>query len=39
MYRYTHKNTQVVTSLQTSFDKSVPSCQQDVFALLVPSLS
>ena len=39
---YTRKNAQVVTSLQTSCNKSVhklsTSCQQVVFGLLVPSL-
>jgi hypothetical protein len=37
--RYTRKNTQVVTSLQQTCSNAVPTtCQQDVFALLVPSL-
>jgi hypothetical protein len=38
--KYTRKNTQVVTKLrQTTCSSPVPTtCQQDVFALLVPSL-
>jgi hypothetical protein len=36
---YTHKNAQVVTNLQQTCSNAVPTtCQQDVFALLVPSL-
>ena len=36
---YTRKNAQVVTNLQQSCSNAVPTtCQQDVFALLVPSL-
>ena len=39
MSYYTRKNPQVVTSLQTSCNFSLfTSCQQVVFALLVPSL-
>ena len=37
--RYTRKNAQVVTNLQQTCSNAVPTtCQQDVFALLVPSL-
>jgi hypothetical protein len=37
--RYTRKNAQVVTNLQQICSNAVPTtCQQDVFALLVPSL-
>ena len=37
--KYTRKNTQVVTNLQQTCSNAVPTtCQQDVFALLVPSL-
>jgi hypothetical protein len=37
--RYTRKNAQVVTSLQQTCSNAVPkTCQQDVFALLVPSM-
>ena len=36
---YTRKNAQVVTNLQQTCSNAVPTtCQQDVFALLVPSL-
>jgi hypothetical protein len=36
---YTRKNAQVVTNLQRTCSNAVPTtCQQDVFALLVPSL-
>jgi hypothetical protein len=36
---HTHKNAQVVTNLQQTGSNAVPTtCQQDVFALLVPSL-
>jgi hypothetical protein len=36
---YTGKNAQVVTNLQQTCSNAVPTtCQQDVFALLVPSL-
>jgi hypothetical protein len=36
---YTRKNAQVVTNLQQGCSNAVPTtCQQDVFALLVPSL-
>ena len=36
---YTRKNAQVVTNLQQTCRGAVPTtCQQDVFALLVPSL-
>jgi hypothetical protein len=37
---YTRKNARVVTNLQQTCSNAVPttSCQQDVFALLVPSL-
>jgi hypothetical protein len=36
---YTRKNAQVVTNLQQICSNAVPTtCQQDVFALLVPSL-
>ena len=36
---YTPKNTQVVKNLQQTCSNAVPTtCQQDVFALLVPSL-
>jgi arsenate reductase-like glutaredoxin family protein len=36
---YTSKNAQVVTNLQQTCSNAVPTtCQQDVFALLVPSL-
>ena len=39
-HAYTRKNTQVVTNLQQTCSNAVPTtCQQDVFALLVPSLS
>jgi hypothetical protein len=35
----TRKNAQVVTNLQKTFSNAVPTtCQQDVFALFVPSL-
>jgi hypothetical protein len=38
-FRYTRKNAQVVTNLQQTCSNAVPTtCQQDVFALLVPSL-
>jgi hypothetical protein len=38
-YNYTRKNAQVVTNLQQTCRNAVPTtCQQDVFALLVPSL-
>jgi hypothetical protein len=38
-YLQTYKNTQVVTKLQQTCSNAVPTtCQQDVFALLVPSL-
>jgi BTB/POZ domain-containing protein 7 len=37
--KYTRKNAQVVTNLQQTCSNAVPTtCQQDVFALLVPSL-
>ena len=38
--RYTRKNAQVVTNLQQTSSNIVPltTCQQDVFALLIPSL-
>jgi hypothetical protein len=37
---HTRKNAQVVTNLQQTCTNAVPTtCQQDVFALLVPSLS
>jgi hypothetical protein len=37
--RYTRKNAQVVTNLQQTCSNAVPTtCQQGVFALLVPSL-
>ena len=37
--KFTHKNAQVVTDLQQTCSNSVSTtCQQDVFALLVPSL-
>jgi hypothetical protein len=37
--RYTRENAQVVTNLQQTCSNAVPTtCQQDVFALLVPSL-
>jgi hypothetical protein len=36
---YTRKNAQVATNLQQTCSNAVPTtCQQDVFALLVPSL-
>jgi hypothetical protein len=36
---YTRKNAQVVTNLQQTCSNAVPTtCQQDVFALLVPSV-
>ena len=36
---YTRKNAQVVTNLQQTCSNAVPTtCQQDVFARLVPSL-
>jgi hypothetical protein len=36
---YTRKNAQVVTNLQQTCSNTVPTtCQQDMFALLVPSL-
>jgi hypothetical protein len=36
---YIRKNAQVVTNLQQTCNKVVPTtCQQDVFALLVPNL-
>jgi hypothetical protein len=36
---YTRKNAQVVTNVQKTCSNAVPTtCQQDVFALLVPSL-
>jgi hypothetical protein len=36
---YPRKNAQVVTNLQQTCSNDVPTtCQQDVFALLVPSL-
>jgi hypothetical protein len=36
---YTRKNAQIVTNLQQTCSNAVPTtCQQDVFALLVPSL-
>jgi hypothetical protein len=36
---YTRKNAQVVTNLQQTCSNAVPTtCQQDVFALLVPRL-
>jgi hypothetical protein len=36
---YKSKNAQVVTNLQQTCNNAVPTtCQQDVFALLVPSL-
>jgi hypothetical protein len=36
---YTYKYAQVVTNLQQTCSNAVPTtCQQDVFALLVPSL-
>jgi hypothetical protein len=36
---YSRKNAQVVTNLQQTCSNAVPTtCQQDVFALLVPSL-
>jgi hypothetical protein len=36
---YTRKNAQVATNLQQTCSDAVPTtCQQDVFALLVPSL-
>jgi hypothetical protein len=36
---YTRKNAQVVTNLQQTCSNAVATtCQQDVFALLVPSL-
>jgi hypothetical protein len=36
---YTRKNAQVVTNPQQTCGNAVPTtCQQDVFALLVPSL-
>ena len=36
---YARKNVQVVTNLQQTCSNAVPTtCQQDVFALLVPSL-
>jgi hypothetical protein len=36
---YTRKNAQVATSLQQTCSNAVPTtCQQDVFALIVPSL-
>jgi hypothetical protein len=39
VYNYTRKNAQVVTNLQQTCSNAVPTtCQQDVFALLVPSL-
>jgi hypothetical protein len=37
--KYTRKNAQVVTNLRQTCSNAVPTtCQQDVFALLVPSL-
>ena len=37
--QYTRKRSQVVTNLQQTCSNTVPTtCQQDVFALLVPSL-
>jgi hypothetical protein len=36
---YTRKNAQVTTNLQQTCGNAVPTtCQQDIFALLVPSL-
>jgi hypothetical protein len=38
--KYTRKNAQVVTNLQQTCSNAVPTtCQQDVFALLVPKLT
>jgi hypothetical protein len=35
----TRKNTQILTNLQQTCSNAIPTtCQQDVFALLVPSL-